>query len=179
MNWSAMPAAVIAEAVVAAKAYLRVESGEEDAVLGRLAGAAIGLAEAYCGQALIARGFSEEVAAGVRWRRLGVCPVTTIDTVEAVNGGVLAVGTYAIDIDGDAVGWVRTVPPIAATRVRIGYRAGIASDWATMPQALTQGVVLLIAHLFAHRDDDSAPPAAVAALWRPYRRLRLGAERRA
>ena len=40
--------------------------------------------------------------------------------------------------------------------------------WAT-------GVVLLTAHLFDHRGGESAPPAAVTALWRPWRRMRLAA----
>ena len=32
----------------------------------------------------------------------------------------------------------------------------------------------LVAHLFASRDEDGGePPAAVTALWRPYRRMRL------
>jgi hypothetical protein len=40
---------------------------------------------------------------------------------------------------------------------------------------VAQGVVLLAAHLFEHRGDGATPPAAVAALWRPYRRLGIGA----
>lgn len=41
------------------------------------------------------------------------------------------------------------------------------------PPAVVQGIIRLAAHLYAHRDDDAGPPAAVAALWRPYRQMRL------
>jgi len=44
---------------------------------------------------------------------------------------------------------------------------------ADPPAPVVQGVVRLAAHLYAHRDDEAGPPAAVAALWRPYRQLRL------
>lgn len=48
------------------------------------------------------------------------------------------------------------------------------SDWSALPEALRHGVIRLAAHLY--RDGDgaaAAPPAAVAALWRPWRRMRL------
>jgi len=52
-------------------------------------------------------------------------------------------------------------------------------DGAAIPAPVMQGVVLLAVHLFEHRDGAVAPPAAVAALWRPYRRLRLRGEAKA
>jgi uncharacterized phage protein (predicted DNA packaging) len=53
--------------------------------------------------------------------------------------------------------------------------AGLSVDWSTSPAPLRQGIVRLVAYFYAHRDaaDDAGPPAAVAALWRPYRRMRL------
>jgi uncharacterized phiE125 gp8 family phage protein len=58
-------------------------------------------------------------------------------------------------------------------RVAVRYRAGLAADWAALPAPLAHGAVLLAAHLFENRDAGRAPPAAVAALWRPYRVVRL------
>jgi uncharacterized phiE125 gp8 family phage protein len=53
----------------------------------------------------------------------------------------------------------------------------MAAGWAALPAALRQGVVRLAAHFHAHRTGETArpqePPAAVTALWRPYRRVRL------
>ena len=43
-----------------------------------------------------------------------------------------------------------------------------------IPEPIRQGVLRLVAHLFAARDDGGGEmPAAVTALWRPYRRMRL------
>jgi hypothetical protein len=51
---------------------------------------------------------------------------------------------------------------------------GIALDPNGVPEPIRQGVLRLVGHLFAVRDGaDGEPPAAVTALWRPYRRLRL------
>ena len=50
---------------------------------------------------------------------------------------------------------------------------GAAESWDAVPAPVVQGVAMLAAHLFDHRESDALPPAAVAALWRPYRRMRL------
>jgi hypothetical protein len=53
---------------------------------------------------------------------------------------------------------------------------GAAETWDAVPAPVAQGVAMLAAHLFDHRESDALPPAAVAALWRPYRRMRLSPE---
>lgn len=142
---------------------------------------------AVSGQVLIARGFSQVLApraistpgSGRRWQRLGRTPVRAITAVEALpaEGAPTALpsGGYAIDIDANGDGWVRVIDDGAA-RVRVRFEAGLAAEWNGLPDALRQGVVRLTAHLFAHRDaaDDAGPPAAVTALWRPWRRIGFG-----
>ena len=50
----------------------------------------------------------------------------------------------------------------------------MADDENGVPEPIRQGVLRLVAHLFTVRDGDGGePPAAVTALWRPYRRMRL------
>ena len=58
----------------------------------------------------------------------------------------------------------------------VRFRAGIGTDWNGVPEPLRAGIVRLVSHLFSHRDaaDAGPPPAAVAALWRPWRRMQLG-----
>ena len=87
----------------------------------------------------------------------------------------LPIEAYAIDIDAGGDGWVRLTAPVAVSRLLVGYHAGLSPDWSSLPEALRQGIVRLVAHGYAHRDaaDDAGPPAAVAALWRPWRRMRL------
>jgi hypothetical protein len=81
---------------------------------------------------------------------------------------------YAIDVDSSGDGWVRVAQPDGALRVRVTGTAGMADDENGVPEPIRQGVLRLVAHLFTARDGEGGePPAAVTALWRPYRRMRL------
>jgi uncharacterized phiE125 gp8 family phage protein len=107
-----------------------------------------------------------------------VAPVRSIARVEAVDGNGVAVamlpGEYAVDIDANGTGWVRLTSASAARRIRVSGSAGMAVDQNGVPEPIRHGVLRLVGHLFAARDgSDGAPPAAVTALWRPYRRARL------
>ncbi len=167
MDGAAMPVGVVAAAAAVAGAYLRIAEAP-DGVLTQGAATALALAEAFCGQMLIVRACEQGIGTGGDWQRLGALPVRAID------GPVgLPVGAYAVDIDADGVGWVRVTAPGGARRVTVRYSAGLAEEWDGLPAPVAQGVTLLTAHLFEHREGGAAPPAAVAALWRPYRRMRL------
>lgn len=167
-------------ALAEAKAYLRIETADEDDLLGTLIVAAIGLCERFTGLAAFVADRTAVLgtACGV-WQRLPATPVAAIGAVSALDpAGVatpLAVGAFAIDVDAAGDGWVRVFDAGGAGRVSVAYRAGLAADWPRLPAPLRQGAVRLVAHLHAHRDenDDAWPPAAVGALWRPYRRMRL------
>ncbi len=170
------------EAAGAAKGYLRVERGDEDGLIGGLTGAAAELCERFTGQALLARGFTETIPASRAWRRLSRSPVRAIVAVEALPGEgpaqALAVEGYALDIDADGDGWVRLAGPGDPPRIRVRYEAGLAASWADLPAALRHGIVRLAAHFYTSRTSEgrgeaAEPPAAVTALWRPFRRLRL------
>ncbi len=171
--------AVDPEALAETKAYLRIETGDEDALLTRLIAAAIAHGEAFTGQLLVTRAVEEAIPAQSGWHRLSRAPVAAITAVRglpvAADPFALATDAYAIDIDASGDGWVRVADPGSATRAQISYSAGIAAAWAGLPEPLRQGVIRLASHLYAQRDatDEGAPPAAVAALWRPWRRMRL------
>ena len=61
--------------------------------------------------------------------------------------------------------------PGAAGRVRVHYSAGLAAHWDGVPEALRQGIVRLAAFGYSERSAQAAVPAAVTALWRPWRRM--------
>ena len=157
--------------VVEAKAWLRIEHSTEDALIAGLIRTARTLCEAFTRQALIARGVRETVSACGDWQRLGVTPVRAITSVTAVDSAPADGVETEIDANGD--GWVRVRAP---KQVRVTYFAGLASDWNGVPEPLRQGIIRLVAHLYATRDGsgEAGPPAAVSALWRPWRRMRLG-----
>jgi uncharacterized phiE125 gp8 family phage protein len=177
---SAAPIVLPEAAMAEAKAYLRIVGTDEDALVARLMRSAAELCEQFTGQVLIARAFTELLAAPAAWARLGATPVRAISGVEALSAEgaavPLAAVAYAIDIDANGDGWVRVTDAGAAKRVRVSFEAGMASQWSGVPETLRQGTVRLAAHLYTKRDaaDDIGPPAAVTALWRPWRRMRLG-----
>ncbi|MGL4542859.1 MAG: head-tail connector protein [Polymorphobacter sp.] len=155
------------------KAFLRIDGSAEDGLLATLIRSASELAEAFTGQKLIARDFAERIAASSTWTRLKATPVVSIDGVDG-SAGALPGGSYEIDIDASGDGWVRIIAA-TDTRVTVRYRAGMASDWNAVPEALRLGITRLVSHLYTHRDRDDAVgvPTAVVALWRPWRRMRL------
>jgi uncharacterized phiE125 gp8 family phage protein len=168
------PAVSLAEA----QAYVRVETGEEEAVLAGLVRTASAMCEQFTGRVLLARDFTETLAGGGEWRRLSPTPVRSIDLIEAIAEDgtvtVLGAGSYAVDIDSGDDGWVRMMPGLGAARLRVTGQAGMAADSNGVPEPIRQGIVRLTAHLFNARDGGGGdPPAAVTALWRPYRRMRL------
>ncbi|HEV2568694.1 head-tail connector protein [Sphingomonas sp.] len=169
----------LAAAREAVKSYARVALAAEDELIEELAATTLLLCEAFTRRIGIAREAVEVLPCSAAWKRLGVGPVRAITAVEGLpaegSAFALPVGSYAIDIDADGEGWVRVTAPGAAGRVRVTYQAGLASGWDALPEALRQGAVRLATHLYAHRDDarEGAPPAAVAALWRPWRRMEV------
>jgi uncharacterized phiE125 gp8 family phage protein len=172
----AAPAVGLAEA----QAYVRVETGEEEAVLAGLVRTASAMCEQFTGQVLLSRDFRETVRGRGEWQRLSRTPVRSIDMVEGIaadgTATLLPAGTYAVDIDSAGDGWVRMMQEPGEARLRVSGTAGMAVDGNGVPEPLRQGIVRLTAHLFNSRDGGSGdPPAAVTALWRPYRRLRLAA----
>ncbi|WP_310476911.1 hypothetical protein [Sandarakinorhabdus sp.] len=159
------------------KAALRLERDDEDAVLAGHIRAAMALCEAFIGQWLIEREGEQRLACDLAWQRLQASPVQAITGV--FQAGVAVATGWESDIGADGTGWVRLIGlPVGATPVSlvVRFRAGLGADWNTVPEPLRAGIVRLVSHLFSHRDaaDAGPPPAAVAALWRPWRRMQLG-----
>lgn len=178
METPLMTAAAIDAARADAQAYLRIGETGETALIDAMAASAFHLCEAFTGRATIARDWTVVVPAHGAWAVLPVTPVLAITGVEGLPAEGAAFPLpgerYAIELGADGSGWVRVTQPGAAGRVRVTCRAGLAEEWETLPAPIRQGIVLLIAHLFTDRGAGAEPPRAVAALWRPWRRMRLG-----
>ncbi len=127
------------------KAYLRITSDAEDALLADLIRASSDVAERFIGQLLIARAIEEMLEPGCDWRALAIRPVTSIDAVAGVPASgeayALPVDAYAIDIDGNGDGWVRVRDAGEAARILVSYTAGIAEDAEGIPDAIRLGII--------------------------------------
>ena len=94
-----------------------------------------------------------------------------------IDGGeaVLAADAWDAVISRDGTARVTLHQTSGAVRARLSYRAGIAAEANGIPEAIRQGIVRMTQHLHDARDGAPAtPPAAIAALWQPWRRMTLG-----
>lgn len=161
-------------------------TGAEDATLVALLRAALEACEAFTGALPLQAGCEELLAPAPGWQGLATRPVQAITAVQRVpvDGARsdLPPAAYALDLAVDGGGRVRLLDPAPTGRIAVRFTAGLAADWASLPDGLRHGVVRLAAHLYRQRDPALAqagegagatPPAAVAALWRPWRGVRL------
>ena len=178
------PPALSPAALSELKAWLGSTSTREDAELTALLGAALELCEGFIGAMPLQSGCEEILAASGDWQRLGTRPVQAISGISEIapNGTrtALTASAYEFDLDADGGGLVRLLVPIIQRRIVVRFTAGLANDWAMLPEALSHGILRLAASQHRLRDDRPGgdrqmgfPPAAVAALWRPWRRMRV------
>jgi len=164
-----------------ARGWLRMGATIDDAVVAGLVRAATNICEAFIGQWLIERAAEETVPLSGGAATLSPRPVIALDGVTLLlpeTAEILPAERYHLTVARDGTGRVAIVDPGQAERVRITCRAGIAADANGVPEAIRQGIVRMTQHLHDARDDDDvAPPAMIAALWKPWRRLTLGGGR--
>ncbi len=166
------------DAVDDIKAYLRIDAPDEDALLASLIATAVARAEDFCGQMLIARGVIERIGAQMEWQKLAALPVLAIAQVDSLAGITpvpLAPAQFGVDIDAEARGWVRVSHAAIRGALMVHYTAGLAPSWDALPEAVRHALIRLVSYHYTSRDSsvDAGPPAVVAALLRPYRRMRL------
>ncbi len=180
------PPALPASALAELKEWLGINTTREDALLSHLLTASLDICEAYTAARPIVADVEEiwpvrQVGVSrTGWQPLSTRPVGSIASLEAVaidgSRRTLATGEYEIEIDADGAGRFRLIAAVAESRVAVRFTAGLADSWITLPDALRQGAIRLAAHHHRQRESgnaDTAPPRAVAALWQPWRRVRL------
>lgn len=170
-----------------ARSWLRLGATIDDAVVAQLVRAATNICEAFIGQWLIVRAAEETVPLDGGTIPLGARPVVAVDAVTLLqpDGGETMLGDgapgdagYRASIARDGTASIAIHDPGEAVRARIGYRAGMAAGANGIPEAIRQGIVRMTQHLHEARDGGgAAPPAAIAALWQPWRRMTLGGRR--
>lgn len=170
-----------------AKAYLRLDADDADALVAALVAAARRMVEAATGRALIHQTW--RVVRDV-WPPSGVfplpvAPVAAISAarVRGADGTVLEVADGALRLTAARAPALVHVdlarvpaPGVAAGGIEIDILAGYGPAAADVPEDLVQAVRLVLAHFHEHRDapgDTMRLPATVAALLAPYRLVRL------
>jgi uncharacterized phiE125 gp8 family phage protein len=172
-----------------AKAYLRLDSDDDDALVTAAITAARVHVEALTRRCLIEQQWRVYLDVWPRKRIVRV-PVAPLISVEAVTVYDAAGDPQLVDPDDYEVDTV-AVPgrlvlsaavPIAARQINgieIEVTAGYGASSIDVPAALRQAIMMLVAHWYEHRGvvgHDRAgetPPAGFDALIAPYRILSL------
>ena len=176
---------VLAPAALAElKDWLAITTPREDAALTQLLRAALEMCEAFTGRMPLAAECEEVLPAcpstSSGWQTLATRPIGAVTGVEGIPAEgarfALAAADYAIELTADGGALVRILRQGSAGRVAVRFTAGTAAAWPDLPEGIRHGVLRLAAHHYRQRESDpvqTVPPAAVAALWRPWRLMRL------
>ncbi|MGB7373359.1 head-tail connector protein [Pontixanthobacter sp.] len=173
------PAELGGAALSELKQWLAIQTSQEDAMLIGLLRSAADLCEAFTGTMPLSATCEEIIPATRSWHPLSTRPVHAITGVEAIPAGrpryALAVTAYEIDLAADGTGLVRVLAPSTDAAVAVRLVAGLAPGWGSLPDGIRRGIIRMAAQCYRQRDggDAVSPPAAVSALWRPWRRTRL------
>lgn len=158
--------------------WLAIAGSRDDAVLVPMLHAALALCEGFTGQVPLASEFEERLPAVPGWQMLATRPVRELLEVDqmAADGTRTPLTTgFETRIDSERRGHIRLLRPARETHCAVRFAAGLEAQWDALPSGLAQGVIRLAAHHYRSRDSggDASPPAAIAALWRPFRVMRL------
>lgn len=173
------PAALGGAPLAELKDWLAIRATGEDAPLEAGLRAALEMCEGFTGVMPLAQSCEEVLPAARQWLALSAVPVSALVEVAQLDLSGARHGLeerdYAFAIDADGAARLRLLRPVAGERVVVRYSAGLADGWDALDAGLRQGIVRLAAHHYGERagDGGGSPPASVAALWRPWRRLRL------
>jgi uncharacterized phiE125 gp8 family phage protein len=168
---ASLPAAALAEL----KQWLGITVAADDASLGRLLAAALETCESFTGRMPLEQTCEEALVAQGGWQMLATRPVTSVLAVGRIDGTALPAEAYALELEADGAARLCLFGP-QPSRMTVRFTAGHAATWEALPDALRHGIVRLAAHQHREREGSGAaplPPAAVVALWRPWRRVRL------
>ena len=174
------PAVLPPTALAELKQWLGITTAQDDAPLRALLAAGAAMCEAFTGIMPLEQTAEEALRPCTAWQRLATRPVHAIIGIEAVAASgarsPLAITEYAVELEADGTASVRLLRSSSAPRIAVRFIAGLAADWDSLPEPLRHGIIRLAAHQHRERETSGSapqPPAAVVALWQPWRRMRL------
>ena len=174
--------------VAEAKGFLRVEHGDDDAVIAALIAAARGHVEALTRRALLVQ----------RWRfvldawpangrldpRIGplrsVIAARTFDTANDAHS--IDVATFVVDAAADIIAspsWALPLPGRLAAGIELDVELGYGATASDVPDGLRHAIRMLVAHWYENRGlatigaSAAMLPGGLGALIAPYRVLSL------
>jgi uncharacterized phiE125 gp8 family phage protein len=174
--------------VADAKAYLRVEHGDDDAIIAALIAAARGHVEALTRRALLTQRWRLVLVAwpvdGRLSLRMG--PLRSVIAARvfdiANNAHSIDVATFVVDAAANVIAspcWALPLPGRATAGIELDVELGFGATASDVPDALRHAIRMLVAHWYENRGlaaigaNAAMLPAGVGALIAPYRMLSL------
>ncbi|MDR1910312.1 MAG: head-tail connector protein [Holosporales bacterium] len=181
-----------------AKAYLRLESNSEDALIIRLIAASTESLEAITGRSFLQKTYQYTTPLRLFDGEQEETPLPTASVVriplprppvQQVTAVVLKMGHQEHEIPAEHYSVIAhhgpaqltvTLPPLASCKepcmLKVSFTAGFGETPQSVPEALCLATLMLIADAYEKRDGFSAQaglPQGVLALIQPYRLLNL------
>ena len=162
-----------------AKAHLKVDATDDDALITALIPAARARAEWHTGRAFVTQSWTLwlDCWPGAGWVQLPLAPLQSVASVTLYGCDgtptVLDSGFYQVSQDGrvtlkpDLV--LAPLRPLDAVAIAFTAGYGAAAD---VPPLICEGILEIIGNLYANRGDTELPLDALALL-EPYRLIRL------
>jgi uncharacterized phiE125 gp8 family phage protein len=180
------PPAVEPVTLAQAKAHLKVDTTDDDALITALISAARARAEWHTGRALITQGWTLWLDC---WPASGAIevPLPPLQSITSVttyarddSASVMDSALYTIDAvsaPGRLALKSDAAPPTnlrAVNAIAVAFTAGYGDAAGDVPQILNEAILELIAYLYENRGEAPAElPLAALALLAPYRILKL------
>ena len=168
-----------------AKAWLRIETGDEDALVTALIPAARTIVEAATRRLLVTQTWRLSFDAWPSALAIPLAPVASVAAMRVYDTAGVSQAidptTYRLFDTPDRAQVVFSLPPPAPGRAAAGIEIDVVAGYGAssdVPQALRQAMLMLIARWFENRGDaveagKGELPASAAALIAPFRRTRL------
>jgi uncharacterized phiE125 gp8 family phage protein len=168
-----------------AKAHLKVDTTDDDVLIGTLISAARAKAEWNTGRALITQGWTFALDA---WPEDGVfeIPLPPLQSVMSVTAyalddtaTVLDPTTYQVDTVSSPARLAlkaNASPPVnlrALNAVEIMFTAGYGDAENDVPPLIREAILEIVADMYVNRGDVGEIPLAAMALLAPYRVLNI------
>lgn len=161
------------------KEWLGISRSGEDQMLIELLAASLATCEAFIGQAPLEQTIEERVAVKQGKYCLHSRPARLLLNAELISQTgtrtSLSGQGHGFELDHVGIAIADLKFDLDGQAVAVQLLVGIAAEWSLVPKGLRQGIIRLAAHYYRDRDQEpgSQPPSSVAALWRPWRTMRL------
>jgi uncharacterized phiE125 gp8 family phage protein len=183
-----VPPAAEPWSVAEAKAFLRVEHGDDDAIIAALIAAARGHVEALTRRALLVQRWRLVLDAWPLDGRLSLRmgPLRSMIAARvfdvANNAHSIDVATFVVDAAANVIAspcWALPLPGRFTAGIELDVELGFGANAGDVPDALRHAIRMLVAHWYDNRGlaaigaNVAMLPAGVGALIAPYRMLSL------